>query len=63
MWPQSTNTGLSAIHDGLSPWIESSGVPNEPLLAIFAIVLAGLATLAYVGVLALQGALARARHK
>ena len=61
MWIQSTNTALSAI-DGLDPWIGSSGIPNEPLLAIVAIVLAGLAAFAYVGVLALQGALARARH-
>jgi hypothetical protein len=62
MWTQSTGAELSAIV-GLSPWIESSGIPNEPLLASVAIVLAGVAALAYIGVLALQGALARARHK
>jgi hypothetical protein len=63
MWLQSTNAGLSAVHEGLSPWIESSGTPNEPLVAVFAIVLASLAALAYVGVLAVQGAVARAKHK
>jgi hypothetical protein len=60
MWFQSTNTGLFAI-DRLDPWIGSSGIPNEPLLAFAAILLAGLAALAYVGVLALQCALARPR--
>jgi hypothetical protein len=60
MWFQSTNSELFAI-DRLDPWIGSSGFPNEPLLAVVAMALAGLAALAYVGVLALQGALARPR--